>query len=272
MGRIDSTARVADGARIGAEVEIGPYCFIGPDVELGDGVKLHPNVHIAGRTKVGPRTVIYQFASIGTPPQSVHYKGEPSRLVIGADCVLREHVTMNPGTASGRMETRVGDRGMFMVGVHVGHDCIVGDDVTFANMAMLAGHVEVGNSVFMGGLAAVHQFTRVGEHALIAGVCGVATDVIPYAAAIGIRARLAGLNMIGLKRSGFSRESMHTLRAAYRMLFYGPGQLRDRVDQVAVKFTGNPHVERIVEFMRASKKRHITTPRAARTRDEDYDE
>lgn len=271
MGRIDSSARVADGARIGADVEIGPYSIVGPNVELGDGVRLHPHVHIAGHTKIGPRTVIYPFASLGTPPQSVQYKGEPSRLLIGADCVLRENVTMNPGTAGGRMETRVGDRGLFMVGVHVGHDCIVGDDVTFANLATIAGHVEIGNSVFMGGLSAVHQFARIGEHALIAGVCGVASDIIPFAAAIGVRARLAGLNMIGLRRRGFSREDLHALRKAYRMLFFGHGQLKERVDQVSVNFTGNPHVERIVEFIRTAKKRHITTPRTASTRDEDHD-
>lgn len=272
MGRIDSSARVADGARLGADVEIGPFCIVGPDVELGDGVRLHPNVHITGRTRIGPRTVIYPFASLGSPPQSVRYKGEPSRLLIGADCVLRENVTMSPGTAGGRMETRVGDRGIFMVGAHVGHDCIVGDDVTFANMASLGGHVEIGSWAFMGALSGVHQFTRVGEHALIAAVCGVAKDVIPFASAIGVRARLAGLNMVGLKRREFSGEALHALRAAYRMLFFGPGHLLERADQVSVKFAGNPHVERIVEFVRTAKKRHIATPRAGRTRDEDYDE
>jgi UDP-N-acetylglucosamine acyltransferase len=272
VGRIDSSARVADGARVGADVEIGPYSIVGPDVELGDGVRLHPHVHITGHTKIGSRTVIYPFASLGSPPQSVHYKGEPSRLLIGADCVLRENVTMSPGTAGGRMETRVGDRGLFMVGAHVGHDCIVGDDVTFANMASLGGHVEVGSWVFMGALSAVHQFTRVGEHALIAGVCGVATDIIPFAAAIGVRAWLGGLNMVGLKRRGFSLEARHTLRKAYQMLFFGPGSLRERTDQVSVSFAGNPHVERIVEFIRMGKQRHIATPRVALKRDENNDE
>jgi UDP-N-acetylglucosamine acyltransferase len=272
VGLIDSSARVADGARIGADVEIGPYCIVGPDVELGDGVRLHPNVHITGYTRIGPRTIVYPFASLGGAPQSVHYKGEPSRLLIGADCVLRENVTMNPGTAGGRMETRVGDRGMFMVGAHVGHDCIVGDDVVFANMASLGGHAEVGSWVFMGALSAVHQFTRVGEHALIAGVCGVATDIIPFAAAIGVRAWLGGLNVVGLKRRGFSREAIHALRKAYQMLFFGPGSLRDRADQVAANFAGDPNVERIVEFVRAGKKRSLATPRVALKRDEDSEE
>lgn len=179
---------------------------------------------------------------------------------------------MNTGTSGGRMETRVGDRGMFMIGAHVGHDCIVGDDVVFANMATLGGHAEVGNSVFIGGLSAVHQFTRVGEHALIAGVCGVTTDIIPFAAAIGVRARLGGLNVVGLRRRGFSREALHAMRKAYRMLFFGPGQLRERVDQVAVRFAGDPHVERIVEFIRTAKKRPIALPRAGAARDEQDDE
>jgi UDP-N-acetylglucosamine acyltransferase len=271
VGLIDSSARVADGARLGADVEIGPYCIVGPDVELGDGVRLHPNVHVTGHTKIGPRTVIYSFASLGSAPQSVHYKGEPSRLLIGADCVLRENVTMNPGTAGGRMETRVGERGLFMVGAHVGHDCIVGDDVVFANMASLGGtpRSAAGSSWSAIGGASVHARRRACADR---GVCGVATDIIPYAAAIGVRAWLGGLNVVGLKRRGFSREAIHTLRKAYQMLFFGPGSLRTRADQVAASFAGDPNVERIVEFVRAGKKRSLATPRVALKRDEDSEE
>ena len=260
MTKIDSTARVADGVRIGAGVEIGPYCVIGPNAVLGDGCRLIAHVYVDGRTTIGPRTIVHPFASLGTPPQSVHYKGEASRLSIGADCVIREHVTMNTGTTGGHMETRVGDRGFFMVGAHVGHDCTVGDDVVFANNATLGGHCSIGNFVFIGGLSAVHQFVRVGEHAVIGGVVGLRHDVIPFAA-VDSGGRLGGLNLVGLKRRGFSREAIHALRRAYRMLFFGEGTLAGRVETVVKAYAGDANVMRIVEFVRAAGKRRMVTPR-----------
>lgn len=262
MARIDPTARVADGARLGDGVEIGPYCVIGPDVTLGEGVRLMSHVHVTGITTIGAGTEVYPFASLGTPPQSVHYKGEPTRLVIGEKCSIREGVTMNTGTAGGGMETRVGDRGMFMVGSHIGHDCIVGDDVIFANNATLGGHCQVGNHVFLGGLVGAHQFTRIGEQAIIGGMSGVEFDVIPFAAMLGGRGELAGLNIIGLKRRGFSREAIHSLRAAYRALFFGGGTLAGRVDALERDFAGDANVQKIVAFIRAGGKRRLTQPRA----------
>ncbi|MCC6949096.1 MAG: acyl-ACP--UDP-N-acetylglucosamine O-acyltransferase [Bradyrhizobiaceae bacterium] len=262
MGKIDPTARVADGARLGAGVKIGPYCIVGPDVAIGDGCRLIAHVHVTGVTTIGAGTVVYPFASLGTPPQSVHYKGEATRLVIGEQCDLREGVTMNIGTAGGLGETRVGDRCMFMVGAHVGHDCVVGNDVIFANNATLGGHCTVGDFVFFGGLSAAHQFVRIGEQAVIGGMSGLENDVIPFGAALGARAELGGLNIIGMKRRGFSREQMHALRRAYRMLFFGEGALAARVDQVAAEFAGDANVRKIVDFIRAGTKRKIMLPRA----------
>lgn len=268
MARIDPTARVADAAKIGANVEIGPYCIVGPDVAIGDDCRLIAHVHVTGATTIGPRTIIYPFASLGTPPQSVHYKGEASRLLIGADCVIRESVTMNTGTAGGRMETRVGERCMFMAYAHVGHDCIVGNDVTFANGGTLGGHCAVGDFVFMGGYAAVHQFVRIGERAVIGGLSGVVHDVIPFAAALGERAELAGLNIVGLKRGGLTRPQIHALRHAYKMLFAGPGTVLESAVRVAAEFPDDRNVQRIVQFVREAGKRRLTTPRASGDEDD----
>ncbi|MGH7247156.1 MAG: acyl-ACP--UDP-N-acetylglucosamine O-acyltransferase, partial [Pseudomonadota bacterium] len=182
---IDRTARVATGARIGEGVEIGPYCIVGPQVELGDHVRLLAHVHITGITKIGSHSVVYPFASLGTPPQSVHYRGGPTRLSIGERCEVRENVTMNTGTEDGGGITCVGNRCVFMVGSHVAHDCRVGDNVTFANNVVIGGHVSVGNHAFLGGHVAVHQFVRVGEGVMIAGLSGAAADIIPFGFALG---------------------------------------------------------------------------------------
>jgi UDP-N-acetylglucosamine acyltransferase len=261
VAKIDPTARVADGAKLGADVEIGPYSIIGPQVKLGDGCKLFSHVNIQGDTTIGAGARISPFASLGMPPQSVHYKGEAARLIVGKNCDIREHVTMNIGTAGGGMETRVGDNVMLMAGAHVGHDCIVGNNVICANNATLGGHAEVGDFVFMGGFGAVHQNTRVGEGAILAGMVAVRHDVIPFAA-YAQDGKLGGLNIIGLKRRGFSRETIHTLRAAYRELFFGDDNLSDRLEIVAQKYAGEPEVQKIVTFVRGAGKRRISTPRA----------
>jgi UDP-N-acetylglucosamine acyltransferase len=260
--KIDSTAHVANGAQLGAGVEVGPYCVIGRGAVIGDGCRLLAHVFIDGLTTIGPRTTVYPYVSLGTPPQSVHYKGEATRLTIGADSALREHVTMNIGTVAGGGETRVGDRCMFMVGAHVGHDCIVGSDVIFANGATLGGHCTVGDHVFFGGLSAAHQYVRIGEQAMIGGMSGVEFDVIPFGVVLGARAELAGLNAIGLKRRKFSHESIHSLRRAYRTLFFGSGALADRVDKVAAEFSADANVQKIIAFIRAGSKRRLTLPRA----------
>jgi UDP-N-acetylglucosamine acyltransferase len=263
VARIDPTARVADGAKVGAGVEIGPYCIVGSDVTLGDGCRLLAHVHLAGVTSIGAGTVIYPFASLGTPPQSIHYKGEPTRLLVGAGCTIREGVTMNTGTVGGGGETRVGDRCMFMVGSHVAHDCAVGDEVIFANNVTLGGHCTVGDFVFFGGMSAAHQFTRIGEQAVIGGMSGVEFDVIPFGALLGSRGELGGLNLVGLKRRGFSRDAIHSLRAAYRALFFGGGTLADRVARVARDFSADVNVQKIIAFIHAGGRRRLSLPRAA---------
>jgi UDP-N-acetylglucosamine acyltransferase len=260
MAKIDPSAHVADGARLAADVEIGPFCTIGPNVEIAEGGKLLSHVNVQGHTKIGGRAIIYPFASLGTPPQSVHYKGEPSRLIVGSDCVIRESVTMNTGTAGGHMETVVGDGCMFMAYAHVGHDCVVGNNVTFANGGTLGGHCAVGDFTFIGGYAAVHQFVRIGERCVIGGLSGVVHDVIPFAAALGQRAELAGLNIVGLKRSGLTRPQIHALRHAYRTLFAG-GIVLENAEKVAAEFKDDANVQKMVQFVRDAGKRRVTTPR-----------
>ena len=261
MPDIHSTAIVADGATIGDAVAIGPYCVVGPDVALADGVRLVSHVVVAGRTSIGPNTHVYPFASIGTPPQDMKYKGEPSMLEIGANNIIREQVTMNPGTAGGGMVTRVGNNCLFMVGAHVAHDCVIGNHVILANNATLGGHVSIGDYAILGGLAAVHQFCRVGRHAMVGGMSGVEQDVIPYGSVIGNRARLAGLNVVGLKRRGFSRAEVATLRKAYRLLFAEEGSMAERLNDATEMYKESQAVMEIVDFIRGESSRSICQPR-----------
>lgn len=265
---IDATARIAEGARIGEAVEIGPYCVVGPQVALGDGVRLIAHVHVAGATAIGAGTVVYPFASLGTPPQSVHYRGGPTRLIIGARCELREGVTMNAGTEAGGGVTSVGEHCLFMVGSHVGHDCHVGNHVTLANNAVLGGHVEVGDHTFLGGQAAVHQFARVGEGAMVAGLSGIWGNVIPFGYARGHRADLCGLNIVGLRRRGVTRAQLHRMRRAYRQLFFAGGVLTERLDAVGCGYADDPLIKKIIAFIRAGGKRPLVPPRAGRNGEE----
>ncbi len=264
MRSIDESARIAPGAVIGADVTIGPFCVIGPDVVIGDGCRLIASVHVTGHTTIGPRTVIYPFASLGTPPQSTRYRGGPTGLTIGADCDLRESVTMNRGTEDGGGITTVGDRGFFMANSHVGHDCHVGHDVIFANCATLGGHCEIGDGVIIGGLSAVHQFTRVGTAAMIGGVAGVRGDVIPFGLANGDYARLEGLNLVGLKRRKFSRERIQAIRRAYQKLFFDPGVFAERLEQAAREFAEDETVMQIITFIRAGEHRPLCRPERLR--------
>ncbi len=257
---IHPTAVVAPGARLGIGVEIGPYCVVGNAAVIGDRVKLLSHAVIAGRTTVGMDTVIYPFASIGHQPQDRKYKGEDSSLVIGARCQIREGVTMNPGTEGGGMVTSVGDDCLFMAGAHIAHDCKVGNNVIFANNATLAGHVVVGDLALFGGLSAARQFVRIGEGAMIGGLTGVEHDVIPYGLVMGDRARLCGLNLVGLERRGLPAQEIQGLRAAYRALFNADGTFAERVDKVADEFSGNSYVMHIVEFIRVKSKLGICQP------------
>lgn len=260
---IHPTAIVEAGATLGAGVRVGPFCMVGEHVTLGEGVELVSHVVVAGRTTVGARTRIFPFASIGHQPQDLKYKGEASTLEIGADCLLREGVTMNPGTEGGGMKTVIGDRCAFLANSHVGHDCIVGNNVIFSNNVMLAGHCNVGDFVIIGGGAAVIQFARVGAHAFVGGMSGLENDLIPYGMAMGNRAHLSGLNIVGLQRRGFPRDKIHDLRRAYRLLFAAEGTLKERMEDVAEEFKDHPIVLEIVAFIKAGGKRSICTPRDA---------
>ena len=262
MSNIHPTAIIAEGAKIGSNVSVGPYCCVGENVVLGDGVSLLSHVVVEGRTHIGAETRIFPFASIGHVPQDLKYAGEPSRLEIGRGNVIREHVTMNPGTEGGGMLTKVGDNCLFMVGTHVAHDCRVGDHAILANNATLAGHVEVGEWAILGGLSAVHQFVRIGKHAMVGGMSGVENDVIPYGSVVGNRARLSGLNLIGLRRRGLSREVIHALRSAYRLLFAQEGTLGERMDVVSEMFKDNEPVMEITNFIQVDSSRAICQPGA----------
>jgi len=263
MSSIHPSAVIERGAKLADSVAVGPFCHVGAQVELGEGVELLSHVAIAGRTAVGDGTRIFPFASIGHQPQDLKYKGEDSRLVIGRNNVIRESVTINPGTAGGGMLTRIGDGCLLMVGVHVAHDCLIGNEVIMANNATLAGHVKVGDYAVFGGLSAVHQFVRIGQGAMVGGVTGVERDVIPYGSVLGDRARLSGLNIIGMQRHGFSREEIQALRSAYQMLFESAdGTFAERLDGVARRFAGTRPVEDVIRFIREDSSRGLVQPKA----------
>ena len=264
MSSIHPTAIVEDGARLGDSVKIGPYCIVGENCILGDGVELVSHAVISGHTELGARSRVFPFAALGSAPQHLKYDNEPSRLVIGSDCTIREHVTMNPGTTFGGMETVIGDNCYFMVGSHVAHDCRVGNHVIFINNATVGGHCQVGDFAILGGLAAVHQWVRIGQYAFVGGTSGVENDVIPFGSVLGNRAYLGGLNIVGLKRHGFDREHIHTLRQAYRLLFSAEGTLAERVEDVGTMFPDHPLVQLVVDFIRSGSDRALCTPRNGR--------
>jgi len=261
---IHASSIIERGAQLGEGVVIGPFCHVGAQVALGDGVRLMSHVSLAGATHIGARTRIFPFASIGHEPQDLKYRGEPVRLTIGEECLIREGVTMNPGTAGGGFETIVGARCTFLAQSHVAHDCKLGDDIILSNNVMLAGHCQIGDFAIVSGGSAAHQFVRIGAHAFIGGLAGVENDVIPYGIALGNRAALAGLNFVGLKRRGFSREDIHDLRRAYQQLFAAKGTLKERAEDVASAFPNHAPVQQIVAFLREGGERAICMPRPGR--------
>ncbi|MBS0412287.1 MAG: acyl-ACP--UDP-N-acetylglucosamine O-acyltransferase [Proteobacteria bacterium] len=260
MTSIHATAIVDPKARLGEGVEIGPYSIIGPNVTLGDRVRVRSHAVIDGITEIGADCDIYPFATLGLPPQHTAHKGEPTRLVIGQRNLIREQVTMHTGTAIGRGVTTVGSDCLFYVGAHVAHDCQVGDHVILINSATLGGHVTVEDYVIVGGLAAAHQNIRIGRHAFVGGMAAVAYDVIPYGNVWGNHAHLEGLNLVGLKRRGFSREQINTLRAAYRMLFAEEGTFQERLEDTAYAYSAAAEVMEIIDFIRADASRPLTMP------------
>src|SRR5690349_16169429 len=260
MSMIDSTARVADGAVIGEGTSIGPYCIIGADVVVGSNCQLMSHVQVMGHTSIGEGCVISPFVVLGGAPQDLSYRGEPTRLEIGAFCTLREGVTMNVGTVKGGGLTRVGARGYFMNNSHVGHDCTVGDDVIFATSATLGGHCEIGDFVYIGGLSAVHQFTRIGPQVMVGGVCGVRGDIIPFGLANGQYAVLEGLNLIGMKRRKFTKQRLATVRGFYQKLFHGPGIFAERLEAVQPMASEDPAIAEILAFIAGAKHRALCLP------------
>jgi UDP-N-acetylglucosamine acyltransferase len=262
MASIHPTAVVDAGAKLGERVSIGPFCTVGAEVELGDDVQLLSHVALAGRTRIGANTRIFPFASIGHAPQDLKYKGEPSRLEIGARNIIREHVTINPGTEGGGMLTQIGDDCLLMIASHIAHDCRIGDHAIIVNNVLLGGHVEIGAYAVVGGGAAVHQFVRIGQHAMVGGMSGVEADVIPYGMVMGNRAHLAGLNLVGLKRRGFDREEIHQLRAAYRLLFGQEGTLQDRLSEVEKLYPNNSILAEVLKFLRQDSSRGLCIPMA----------
>lgn len=255
---IHPTAIVEDGANVAGAL-IGPFCQVGSGVTLGEGVVLESHVVVQGPTEIGANTRISPFVVLGGPPQHLGCKGEGTRLVIGANNIIREHVTMNRGTVAGGGVTRVGDNCFFMTASHIAHDCQVGDRVILANGAAVGGHVSIGDQAFLGGLCAIHQHSRIGEHAFVGGCAAVTMDIIPFASAVGNHARLVGLNIVGLKRRGFSHQTLHDLRAAYRMLFLGGDVFKTRLDLVREKFAHSPEVMRMVSFIDTGERRPLMT-------------
>ncbi len=258
---IHPTAVIGKHTSLGKNVKIGPYCVIGENVKLGDNTVLHSHVVIDGLTEIGDFTQIFPFASIGYAPQDLKFKGEKSRLEIGQNNIIREHVTINPGTEGGGLLTKIGDNCLFMVGSHIAHDCKIGNNIILANNATLAGHVQVGDFAIIGGLSAIHQFVRIGNNAMIGGMSGIENDVIPYGQANGERATLNGLNLVGLRRKGFTKEEIQALRKAYQILFFQGGTFADRIEQTANIFSNNNIVMDVISFLQEDSSRAVCQPK-----------
>lgn len=258
--KIHATAIIEDGAVIGPECQIGAYTVVGPDVVLGRGVTLSNHVSVAGQTSIGDKTRICPFASIGSEPQDLKYNGEKTRVEIGRNNIIREYVTVNPGTAGGGGLTKIGDGNLLMMQVHVAHDCQVGNNIVFANGVQAAGHVVINDNAILGSMAGIHQFVRIGAGSMIGGGAIVVNDVIPYATVISPRGVLGGLNLIGLKRRGAEKAHMNELRRIYKDLFSGEGVLMDRAQAVADTNPDNPLVQDVLEFLLASSDRSFCLP------------
>lgn len=261
MTQIHPTAIVEDGAELGENVSVGAFAYVGPHVVLGDNCSIHQRATVLGRTSLGKNVEVFPGAVIGSAPQILNFKDDgTSRLEIGDETVIREHVTIHGGSPAHGGLTRVGRNCLLMVDVHIAHDCHVGDKCVFANNVALGGHIVVEDQVWMGGLAAVHQFCRIGQHAFVGGGAIVVADVIPYGSVIGNHAHLAGLNIVGMKRRGFSRQAIHDLRAAYRMLFAKEGTFSERVADAEETYGDCKELMEIIDFIRASKSRSLCLP------------
>ncbi len=256
---IHSSSVIDKKAKIGKNVKIGPFCFIGPNVHIDDEVELISNIHIEGNTKVGRKTKIFPFASIGTQPQDLKFKGEENTLRIGENNMIREYVTINPGTEGGGGKTTIGNNCLFMISSHIAHDCQIGNDVVIANNVPLGGHVIIEDSVVIGGNSAVQQFTRIGRLAMIGGMTGVLKDVIPFGLSFGNRNYLRGINLIGLKRKKYDNKKILELDAAFKKIFSSKN-LHKNLNKINGEYKGNDLVAEVINFISKDKKRPICTP------------
>ena len=258
---IHSTAIVSESAKIGKNVTIGPYSIIGDGVVLEDDVEIMSHVCVAGDTVIGSGTKVFPFAALGYRPQDLKFKGEKSKLIIGKNNSIREYVTMHPGTEGGIMKTVVGDGNLFMIGVHIAHDCVVGSNIVMGNNATLGGHVKIGDSVIIGGMSAIHQWVRVGNHAIIGGMSGVERDVIPYGSVKGERAKLYGINIIGLQRAEEKRSEIMALRKAFDVIFSSEKPLFENLKLAEEQFSDSKCVREISEFMHQETDRSFCLPK-----------
>ncbi len=256
---IHKTAIVDKNAKISDNVEIGPYCIIGPEVEIGSDSVLHSHVNVVGNTKIGKNNKIYPFASIGTPPQDLKYKGEKNFLLIGNNNKFREYVNINPGTEQGGGITIIGDNNLFMVYCHVAHDCKISSNIVLANNVQVGGHVTIEKNAIVGGSCAIHQFSRIGEAAMIGGMTGVLSDVIPFGLSLGNRNNLMGLNLIGLRRSKISNENIKKIQSAYEIIFKTI-KFRENIETLDNGLKNNEYVQKILSFINTDKKRPISLP------------
>ncbi|MBN9509833.1 MAG: acyl-ACP--UDP-N-acetylglucosamine O-acyltransferase [Alphaproteobacteria bacterium] len=257
MSNIHPTAIVAPGATIGHGVRIGPWCSVGAEVVIDDGAELFSHVVVDGHTRIGAGVQLYPFCTVGLPPQDLKYRGEPTLCEIGPRTIVREHVTVHRGTVTGSLLTRVGADCLLMAVVHVAHDCAIGDGVIIANNVVMGGHVTIGEGAVIGGSAALHQFVRIGRGAMVGGMSGVEGDVIPFGSVLGNRARLAGLNLVKLKRQGMEREAVNRLRAAFRTLFRGEGAFGGRIAQTRAEFGADPLVAEWLAFVEEPSRRGL---------------
>ncbi len=256
---IHSTAIIDKNAKIDENVDIGPYCLIGPEVEIKSNTKLHSHINVVGNTKIGTNNEIFPFASIGTPPQDLKYKGEKNSILIGNGNKFREYVNINPGTAQGGGQTIIGSDNLFMVYCHVAHDCLIGDKIVLANNVQVGGHVKIENNAIIGGSCAIHQFSRIGQSSMIGGMTGVLSDVIPFALSLGNRNNLVGLNLIGLRRAKISNEDIKLMQKAYEIIFKNIN-FRANIEELDPKFKENKYIKSIIDFINSDKKRPISLP------------
>jgi UDP-N-acetylglucosamine acyltransferase len=274
MNLVHPTAIVEDGARLGADVTVGAFSIVGRDVTLEDGVSLDAHVLVRGRTTIGARTRVATMSVIGGEAQDLSYKGEDTSVVIGPDCIIREHVTIHRGTARGGGVTKIGANCFIMIGSHVAHDCAIGDNVILTNQATLGGHTHIGDYAILGGVVAVLQRTRIGPHAFVGGMSGVTRDIIPYGISTGRIAHLAGINVVGLKRRGFDKPTIHAIHRAYERFFKSSGTRAERLAAVSAAFGSVPAVAMLLDFIRDAGNRPLALPRTrgAGAHEDDSDE